>query len=143
MSPAATSEIARAAWSEQGRHEACTGATGTGPTVLSAARVNAVDAVRLLPSPLNSIYASSKAAINHLVTSMAMELGPSGIRVLAIAPGTTLTETIRAAFTDEHVARIQQYIDLGFTHLVFHAPGPDQEAFLRLYGKEILPRLRS
>ncbi len=58
------------------------------------------------PSPLNSIYASSKAAINHLVTSMAVELGPSGIRVLAIAPGTTLTETIRAAFTDEHVARI-------------------------------------
>jgi NAD(P)-dependent dehydrogenase (short-subunit alcohol dehydrogenase family) len=58
------------------------------------------------PSPLNSIYAASKAAINHLVTSMAVELGPSGIRVLAIAPGTTLTETIRAAFTDEHVARI-------------------------------------
>jgi coenzyme F420-dependent glucose-6-phosphate dehydrogenase len=44
---------------------------------------------------------------------------------------------------DEHVARIQQYIDLGFTHLVFHAPGPDQEKFLRLYGKEILPRLRA
>jgi NAD(P)-dependent dehydrogenase (short-subunit alcohol dehydrogenase family) len=58
------------------------------------------------PSPLNSSYAASKAAINHLVTSMAMELGADGIRVLAIAPGTTLTETIRAAFTDEHVAAI-------------------------------------
>lgn len=58
------------------------------------------------PSPLNSAYASSKAAINHLVTSMAVELGAEGIRVLAIAPGTTLTETIRAAFTDEHVAAI-------------------------------------
>src|SRR5205085_11507844 len=58
------------------------------------------------PSPLNSIYAASKAAINHLVTSMAVELGPSGIRVLAIAPGTTLTETVRAAFTDDHVAAI-------------------------------------
>ncbi|MGX7677481.1 glucose-6-phosphate dehydrogenase (coenzyme-F420) [Jatrophihabitans sp. DSM 45814] len=43
---------------------------------------------------------------------------------------------------DEHVAAIQRYIDLGFNHLVFHAPGPDQERFLRLYGKEILPRLR-
>jgi coenzyme F420-dependent glucose-6-phosphate dehydrogenase len=44
---------------------------------------------------------------------------------------------------DEHVARIKQYLDFGFTHLVFHAPGPDQEKFLRLYGAEILPRLRA
>ena len=58
------------------------------------------------PSPLNSIYAAAKAALNHLVTSMAVELGPAGIRVLAVAPGTTLTETVREAFTDEHVAAI-------------------------------------
>ena len=44
---------------------------------------------------------------------------------------------------DEHVAAIRRYLDLGFTHLVFHAPGPDQEKFLRLYGAEILPRLRA
>ncbi len=44
---------------------------------------------------------------------------------------------------DEHVARIQQYLDLGFKHLVFHGPGHDQERFLKLYGEEILPRLRS
>ncbi len=43
---------------------------------------------------------------------------------------------------DEHIERIAPYIKLGFTHLVFHAPGPDQERFLRLYSKEILPRLR-
>jgi coenzyme F420-dependent glucose-6-phosphate dehydrogenase len=44
---------------------------------------------------------------------------------------------------DEHVAQIRRYLDLGFNHLVFHAPGPDQERFLRLYGTEILPRLRA
>jgi coenzyme F420-dependent glucose-6-phosphate dehydrogenase len=44
---------------------------------------------------------------------------------------------------DEHVERIRTYLDLGFNHLVFHAPGPDQERFLRLYGEEILPRLRA
>jgi coenzyme F420-dependent glucose-6-phosphate dehydrogenase len=44
---------------------------------------------------------------------------------------------------DEHVQQIKRYLDLGFTHLVFHAPGPDQEKFLRLYGDEILPRLRN
>ena len=43
---------------------------------------------------------------------------------------------------EEQVARIQPYIDLGFTHLVFHAPGPDQERFLRLYATEVLPRLQ-
>ena len=58
------------------------------------------------PSPYNSIYAAAKAALNHLVTSMAVELGPSGIRVLAIAPGTTLTETVAAAFTDERIEAI-------------------------------------
>ena len=43
---------------------------------------------------------------------------------------------------DEHVKAIRRYADLGFTHLVFHAPGADQERFLRLYGEQILPRLR-
>ncbi len=44
---------------------------------------------------------------------------------------------------DEHVARIREYLDLGFTHLVFHGPGHDQERFLKLYGEEILPRLHA
>jgi coenzyme F420-dependent glucose-6-phosphate dehydrogenase len=43
---------------------------------------------------------------------------------------------------DEHVERIGAYVKLGFRHLVFHAPGPDQERFLELYGREVLPRLR-
>ncbi|MDP3208709.1 MAG: LLM class flavin-dependent oxidoreductase, partial [Rhodoglobus sp.] len=44
---------------------------------------------------------------------------------------------------DEHVEKINEYIDLGFRHLVFHGPGADQERFLKLYGDEILPRLRA
>jgi coenzyme F420-dependent glucose-6-phosphate dehydrogenase len=43
---------------------------------------------------------------------------------------------------DEHIAKIEPYLDLGFNHLVFHAPGPDQDRFLRLYAKEVVPRLR-
>ena len=43
---------------------------------------------------------------------------------------------------DEHVEKIGVYLDLGFDHLVFHAPGPDQERFLRLYAEHVLPRLR-
>lgn len=41
-----------------------------------------------------------------------------------------------------HLEQIRPYVELGFTHLVFHAPGDDQMGFLRLYGEEILPRLR-
>ena len=44
---------------------------------------------------------------------------------------------------DEHVARIRSYVDLGFRHLVFHAPGPDQARFLRLYAEHVIPRLRT
>ena len=43
---------------------------------------------------------------------------------------------------EEHVERMADTIALGFTHLVFHAPGPDQRRFLDLYSKEVLPRLR-
>lgn len=43
---------------------------------------------------------------------------------------------------DEHVERIGYYVDLGFTHLLFHAPGSDQERFIRLYAEHVLPRLR-
>jgi coenzyme F420-dependent glucose-6-phosphate dehydrogenase len=43
---------------------------------------------------------------------------------------------------DEHVEQIAPYVELGFTHLVFHHPGDDQAAFLRLYAEQVLPRLR-
>ena len=44
---------------------------------------------------------------------------------------------------EEHVERIAPYIALGFRHLVFHAPGPDQPRFLKLYAEQVLPRLRA
>jgi coenzyme F420-dependent glucose-6-phosphate dehydrogenase len=55
----------------------------------------------------------------------------------------TATRFIVSTDPDEHVARIAPYVELGFRHLVFHAPGPDQERFLRLYAQEVLPRLRA
>src|SRR5205814_1097095 len=58
-------------------------------------------------------YGASKVAIDHLTTAMADELGPRGIRVNAIAPGTTLTPTVRAAFDHDHVTALVRSIPLG------------------------------
>ena len=44
---------------------------------------------------------------------------------------------------DEHVEQIRPYVELGFTHLVFHFPGDDQKRSLETYAKGILPRLRN
>ncbi len=60
------------------------------------------------PAPFLGAYGAAKAAINHLTQTMAVELGPSNIRVVAIAPGTTLTETVRAAFDEARVAAIAE-----------------------------------
>lgn len=84
-----------------GRAEAEAMIAGNGGTILF---VTSGETTR--PSPYNSIYAAAKSAINHLVTTMAVELGPSGIRVNAMAPGTTRTETVAAAFTEERMAQI-------------------------------------
>ena len=54
----------------------------------------------------------------------------------------TASRWIVSTDPEEHVERIRFYADLGFTHLVFHAPGPDQRRFLDLYAEHILPRLR-
>ena len=43
---------------------------------------------------------------------------------------------------EEHVEQLRPYIELGFNHLVFHAPGDDQARFIELYGSQILPRIR-
>jgi coenzyme F420-dependent glucose-6-phosphate dehydrogenase len=44
---------------------------------------------------------------------------------------------------EEQVERIRPYVELGFRHLVFHAPGPDQARFLRLYSERVIPKLRA
>jgi coenzyme F420-dependent glucose-6-phosphate dehydrogenase len=43
---------------------------------------------------------------------------------------------------DEVVEKIAEYVNVGFEHLVFHAPGHDQERFLRGFCADVLPRMR-
>jgi coenzyme F420-dependent glucose-6-phosphate dehydrogenase len=52
------------------------------------------------------------------------------------------TRWIVASDPDEAVEQIKPYVDLGFTHLVFHAPGDDQPRFLEAFAQQLAPRLR-
>ncbi len=49
---------------------------------------------------------------------------------------------IVASDPDDAVAQIEPYVDAGFSHLVLHGPGHDQERFLEQVSEDVLPRLR-
>ena len=49
---------------------------------------------------------------------------------------------IVASDPEEAVAGLAPYVEAGFTHLVFHGPGEDQERFLTQFAEDVAPRLR-
>jgi coenzyme F420-dependent glucose-6-phosphate dehydrogenase len=49
---------------------------------------------------------------------------------------------IVASDPSEAIEQLRPYLDAGFTHLVFHGPGHDQERFLTQFASDILPMLR-
>ncbi len=59
---------------------------GTPGSVVVVSSING-----LIGLPSQAVYSAAKAAVNSLVTAGAVEGGPYGIRVNAIAPGSTRT----------------------------------------------------
>lgn len=53
-------------------------------------------------------YGMSKAAENQLVRNLALELGPDGIRINAVAPGLVKTDFARALLEDERMVKYFQ-----------------------------------
>ncbi|MFZ1285747.1 MAG: glucose-6-phosphate dehydrogenase (coenzyme-F420) [Candidatus Phosphoribacter sp.] len=43
---------------------------------------------------------------------------------------------------DEVVDAVRPYVEWGFNHVVFHAPGADQQRFLRTFAERVLPGVR-
>ncbi|MCP5433382.1 MAG: SDR family oxidoreductase [Alphaproteobacteria bacterium] len=68
-----------------------------------------------IAQPRQAVYGASKAALEMLGKTVAVELGPHGIRVNAVAPGgpirTRMTE--RAAASEEGQERIRRRVPLG------------------------------
>jgi meso-butanediol dehydrogenase/(S,S)-butanediol dehydrogenase/diacetyl reductase len=66
--------------------------------------------------PTNSVYGSTKVALDFLTRTWALELAPRGIRVVSVAPGPTDTPVLQNAdLTPEQLAakRVNNRIPLG------------------------------
>ncbi|MBU6328931.1 MAG: SDR family oxidoreductase [Acidobacteria bacterium] len=58
----------------------------------------------LTAAPMHAAYGAAKAGLMAWVQTLAIELGPRGVRANAIAPGTILSPRMDAVFTDEQRA---------------------------------------
>lgn len=69
--------------------------------------LNISSVVSTLGFPNAAVYSGTKGAVDAITRSLAMELGPRGIRVNAINPGMVETEGVRAAGIAESDTRKQ------------------------------------
>jgi NAD(P)-dependent dehydrogenase (short-subunit alcohol dehydrogenase family) len=58
----------------------------------------------LTGAPMHAAYGAAKAGLMAWVQSLAVELGPHGVRANAVAPGTILSPRMDAVFTDDQRA---------------------------------------
>lgn len=73
--------------------------------------INTSSMVSLCGQPSGVAYPTSKSAVNGMTWSLARELGPSGIRVNAVAPGITKTDMV-AALPEKMIQPLIQAIPL-------------------------------
>ncbi|MET8840597.1 SDR family oxidoreductase [Streptomyces rubiginosohelvolus] len=80
-----------------------------------ASVINVSSSLTRHTSPATAVYSASKAAVEVLSRTLAMELGPRGIRVNSIAPGPTATDFNGGAMRDDSDmrARLAAHTALG------------------------------
>jgi 3-oxoacyl-[acyl-carrier protein] reductase len=96
-------------------------AAGRGGRVVNIASVVGLAAMRL-----QSAFVAAKAGIVHLTRSMALELGPRGVLVNAIAPGSIMTDGTRQLFytaNGSFAGRTAEFMN----HIPLHRPGTPEE----------------
>jgi coenzyme F420-dependent glucose-6-phosphate dehydrogenase len=73
-----------------------------------------------LDDPLEMAYAADQLPIEDVAARWIVETTPDGV-----------------------VDAVRPYVEAGFDHLVFHAPGQDQKGFLTSFARDVLPLLRT
>ena len=73
--------------------------------------ISSVAAARSLPDSM--VYSGIKAGVSGLTRSGAVDLGPKGIRVNAIAPGTTLTDGVARNLSEDAMKHRLSRVPLG------------------------------
>ena len=83
----------------------------------SIINISSYFAGKMIPKRPSSVYSLSKGALNSLTKSLAFELGPRGIRVNAIAPGTIDTTMRRRSIENlpaSAKAALQAYVESSY-----------------------------
>jgi NAD(P)-dependent dehydrogenase (short-subunit alcohol dehydrogenase family) len=88
--------------------------------------VNVSSIAGLVPLRLQSAYVAAKAGVANLTRSMAAELGADGIRVNAVAPGSTLTRATEALFYGPDGVQSDRAASL-LAHVPLGRPGRPEE----------------
>ena len=88
--------------------------------------VNISSIAGLVPLRLQSAFVAAKAGVANLTRSMALELGPKGILVNAVAPGSTLTRGTKALFYGPDGAYTENAESL-LSHIPLGRPGKVEE----------------
>lgn len=80
--------------------EAASAFEGHGGSVINFSSISSLN-----PVPNSVVYSASKSAVDAITKALANELASRGIRVNAIAPGTTQTEGLSAAGIEGEIAK--------------------------------------
>ncbi len=88
--------------------------------------INIASVAGLVPLRLQCAFVAAKAGVVNLTRAMALELGPHGILVNGIAPGSTLTEGTKQLFYGEG-GKFRDSVQKLLDHIPLGRPGTVEE----------------
>ncbi len=125
-------EFPRAEWDRllavdlTGLYEVSQAAARVMRTQRSGRIINIASIVGLVPLRLQCAFAAAKAGVVNLTKAMALELGPLGILVNGIAPGSILTEGTRQLFYGPE-GQFKDSVQRMLAHVPLGRPGTTDE----------------